>query len=267
MPYYNWYTDLHFDHLEREQISDFHQLLSTSSADGIFISGDISEGSSIIKDLTELANNFQNKIYFVLGNHDFYNSSFKYITAEVKELCKQKKNLIWMSTKGIVRLTKRHCLIGHDSWYDGRNGNYDDYIVELNDFLLIKELAACKSSVKRLKIFQQRADKAVKKVKTYLPKAMQKYKEVFFLTHIPPYHEVSFQEGKINPPEYLPYYSCKIVGDTIKEIAQAYPDSNVTILCGHTHSPRKLQITENISVEVGRAMYGFVLQAAKFTLE
>jgi hypothetical protein len=57
--------------------------------------------------------------------------------------------------------------------------------------------------------------------------------------------------------DILPYYSCKAVGDVLKDIMQARPDNKITVLCGHTHSSANVKILPNLRVVTGGVRYGW----------
>jgi len=50
-------------------------------------------------------------------------------------------HLHWLSDCGVVSLTPKTSLVGHDGWGDGRLGDYENSPVKLNDFSLIAELS------------------------------------------------------------------------------------------------------------------------------
>lgn len=62
---YAWATDTHLDRISLDERISFYQKLS--SYDGVFITGDISNGKMLISHLTELLNEVDKNVYFVLG--------------------------------------------------------------------------------------------------------------------------------------------------------------------------------------------------------
>lgn len=76
------------------------------------------------------------------------------------------------------------------------------------------------------------------------------------MTHVPPFKEACRYNGRPSQEEWLPYFSCKAVGDVLKDIMEQYPESEMTILCGHTHGRAECQILPNLLVYAGRAEYG-----------
>jgi hypothetical protein len=75
-------------------------------------------------------------------------------------------------------------------------------------------------------------------------------------THVPPFIESSFHEGKIGGPEYLPFFSCPTMGGMLLEVAEQFPEVLFQVLAGHTHSPAPLyRPVKNLSVDVDGAQY------------
>lgn len=76
------------------------------------------------------------------------------------------------------------------------------------------------------------------------------------LTHVPPFKETCWHDGRPSQEEWLPYFSCKAVGDVLKDIMEQHPESEMTVLCGHTHGQAECRILSNLLVYAGRAEYG-----------
>jgi len=55
----------------------------------------------------------------------------------------------------------------------------------------------------------------------------------------------------------LTYFSCKIIGDILLEVANKYPEIDFLVLCGHTHSESNYQALVNLMVKAGKAEYRF----------
>lgn len=75
-----------------------------------------------------------------MGNHDFYCGSIEKVRSSVSDFLKTLDKLVWLNEVNYVGLTKATALIGHDSWADGRLGDFYRSTAELNDFQLIREL-------------------------------------------------------------------------------------------------------------------------------
>lgn len=113
--------------------------ISKHNPDGVLITGDISEASTIKEHLILLADNIPVPIYFVLGNHDFYYGSIQETRKVCRELMSVYPNLFYLSSVGRVPLTEKTMLVGHDGWYDGLYSQFSENSVIMNDFYIIKE--------------------------------------------------------------------------------------------------------------------------------
>lgn len=250
-----WLTDIHLNFLKYNQRQDFLTRLSRETVDSFFISGDIGEAESIVAFLQEIESEVKRPVYFVMGNHDFYGGSIKAVRSSVFDLTKKSDKLIWLNKVDSISLTEETALVGHDSWADGRFGDFLGSTVDLNDFRYIKELKLSDRN-ERLKPMQKLADEAVKHFRKVLPKALKKHRRIVVLTHVPPFKEACCYDGQPSQEEWLPYFSCKTVGDVLKDIMEQNPKSEMTVLCGHTHGQAECRILPNLLVYAGRAEYG-----------
>ncbi|MBW1848871.1 MAG: phosphoesterase, partial [Deltaproteobacteria bacterium] len=57
--------------------------------------------------------------------------------------------------------------------------------------------------------------------------------------------------------DWLPFFSCKAVGDVLSEVMQKHQDKRMTVLCGHTHGGGKSKILPNLVVLTGPAEYRY----------
>ena len=259
-----WLTDIHLDHLNNRQIDKFLFMVSTIDADALAISGDIADGNRCSNYLSDIANAFQKTIYFVLGNHDFYGSSFKAVKDSIDRLIEANSNLKWLSKLGIISLSDKTALIGHEGWADGRLGDYSRSDMILNDYLLIKEFRpmgftngiALRPKYERLLLMQRLAAESSAHFELYLENALKSHNSVIALTHVPPFREACWHIGEISDDNGLPHFACKIVGDSMKTTMEKHPDKKLTVLCGHTHSSGTAKILPNLEVITGSAEYG-----------
>lgn len=250
-----WLTDVHLNFLKQNQIDDFFRKLSKEPVDCFFMSGDIGEADTVVNYLKLADSILKRPVYFVLGNHDFYTGSFKKVWSDVSDLTKASENLIWLNKVEHIPLTKETALVGHDSWADGRFGDYHWSDVELNDFRLIDELRLW-DRAERLKAMQELADGAANHFTEVLPKALKSHRRIIVVTHVPPFKEATWHQGKTSDDEWLPFFSCKVVGDVLKDVMGQHPSCEMTVLCGHCHSSGQCQILPNLKVATGGAEYG-----------
>ncbi|MBN1213333.1 MAG: metallophosphoesterase, partial [candidate division Zixibacteria bacterium] len=200
-----WLTDIHLDFPSPRTLVKFMRALKLSPADVIVISGDIASGPSVEHFLTKIGQKTARTLYFVLGNHDFYGSSFKTVRERVRLLTLSQPGLVWLSEKGVISLTGTTALIGHEGWADGRLGDYERSEVVLNDYLHIMEFqpsgftggTALRPKSERLLIMQRLADEAAAHFEKYLEEALQSHRAVLAITHVPPFEQASRYRGEL----------------------------------------------------------------------
>lgn len=229
--------------------------LCDKNADAILISGDIAQAPTIEEHLSKMAQSLASPIYFVLGNHDFYHGSISGVRATVTNLSKGSPHLHWLNVCGAVYLSSTTCLVGHDGWGDARLGDYHNSAVMLNDFLLVSELTGL-SRGELLQQLHQLGDEAAEHFKTVLPEVFKSAEHVVVLTHVPPFLEAAWYNGQYCDSDWLPFFSCKAVGDILTKIMQKHQDKRMTVLCGHTHGGGTSQILPNLVALTGQARYG-----------
>src|SRR3989339_1140263 len=177
-----WLTDIHLNFLKQKQLDAFLKALSGELADCFFISGDIAEADSVVKYLKQMSAALKRPIYFVLGNHDYYGSSIVAVRARLADWTQKQSGLVWLNKVDYISLTQESALVGHDSWADGRLGDYEWSSVDLNDFRCIDELKLW-DRAERLKAMQGLANEAAVHLKRVLPLSLKDHRHVIVLNH------------------------------------------------------------------------------------
>jgi len=250
-----WATDIHLDFLDAAQIDAFTRRMDESRADAFLLGGDIAKAGSVERHLRALESRLLRPIYFVLGNHDFYIGSISRVRAAMKELSGRSKLLRWLPAVGVIELGPQTALIGHDGWGDARIGNVDTTPIHLNDFVMIEELSSLRRDARRDRL-RALGDEAAAFIRETLPQAFARRPKAVFLTHVPPFRESCWHDGKISGEDWLPYFTCKAVGDALLEILHGHPEWDLTVLCGHTHGEGTTEPLPNLRVWTGGADYG-----------
>ena len=250
-----WVNDIHLEFLSERAIAKFFDELKVTDADCILVGGDIGQADTVCDYLRHMESALQCPIYFVLGNHDFYRGSIADVRTSVSRLVSSSDWLRYLSISGTIKLTAKTCLIGHDGWGDGRCGDFHGSEVALNDFQLIQELSGLPRK-DLLAELQRLGDEAGSYFRSLLPKAVGTYDHIVVLTHVPPFLEAAWHGGRYCDDDWLPFFSCRVAGDVLKDAMLRYVHKRMTVLCGHTHGGGTSQISANLTSFTGPARYG-----------
>ncbi len=249
-----WCTDIHLDHLSEKGRVRFAESLRDSTCDAVILTGDLSHAPVIRSHLAELALSLARPIWFVLGNHDFYEGSIEGVRRDVRELALRDPWLRYLPDAGAVPLDADTVLVGCDGFGDGRLGRVIETPIVLNDHLLIRELAGLPRSVLAARLAAL-GDQEATALSGLLAKTTDA-RRVIVATHVPPFRESTWHEGAPSNDDWLPFFSCKAVGDVLRDHAEWHPQQSVVVLCGHTHSPGVAEMAPNLVVHTGAADYG-----------
>jgi len=263
-----WITDIHLD-MVGNLSSRLHSLAAEIiNCDALLITGDISISSTLIQHLSMIEMIIAKPVYFVLGNHDYYGSTFGGVRRNVVDFCNSSSYLRYMNSVSYIKLGERKYLIGHDGWYDAQNGNPYGQSVLMNDWIQITNFnsalrASRGNSVIDKNIIielsrmmaQESANNIAKKIKLIIKDS----DHIVVMTHVPPFKEsfnTSDKYREISSLEIMPWYTSKIMGDTLMSAAKTYPHVKFTVLSGHLHSHYDQDLLNNLTVKVGKAKYG-----------
>lgn len=248
-----WLTDIHLNFIRLpEAPKAFGEYLAKEvQLDSVVISGDISESPTLQDHLKWFSEGLGKPVHFVLGNHDFYRSS-------IRTTLKRASNIPnWLTRKGVVELTPKVALVGHEGWYDAILGDpYSDF--SMSDWESIKEYRRQFRQRDRQGVIRLSRDlslAAVRAFKPILESALEKYSLVIMVTHVPPFELSSFYQLKVSPPKTRPWYTSKMMGDLLLEVMSQRPDKRLLVLCGHTHHSATYMPLRNLHVLTGHATY------------
>ena len=250
-----WATDIHLNFLRPHERAIFYSAIQECQSDAVFITGDIAETPCLREFLHEMQQAIDVPLYFVLGNHDFYHGSLETVRREIQDWCLTQSGLTYLSSSGIIELSPQTVLVGHDGWGDGRFGNYQQSPVRLSDQELIRDFQGLDRKAVLTKLYDL-GDESAAYLHEVLTKALDSYEQIMCLTHVPPFKEACWYQGKMGNDDWLPYFACKAVGEVLLEVTQDRPDRHVTVLCGHTHNAGTVQVLPNLRVLTGSAEYG-----------
>lgn len=249
-----WITDIHLNFVDSDGIERFCNKILSTDADAVLLSGDIGEAPTLGSYLDLLQERLRRPIYFVLGNHDFYQGAIVDVRNQAVAITQQSPWLRWLPAVDGVELTPQVALVGHDGWSDGRLGEFHGSSVRLNDYELIEELRGLAKPALLAKL-NALGDEAASYLHRVLLQVLPHFAEVIVLTHVPPFREACLYQGKPGDDEWLPHFTCNAVGDMLVKMAKGHPDHRLTVLCGHAHHAAEVQMLPNLWVKTGAATY------------
>lgn len=250
-----WLTDIHLDFVEDDAIRAFGERIAAEKADVVLVTGDLSVAPTLVRDMKLLADGLGQTLRFVLGNHDFYGSDIASVHQLVTALTASDPRFEWLGIMEALPLGEHSALIGIDGWGDARLGNADTTPVLLNDFIRITDLISSDRDELLAKL-RALGDAEASRARPRLARALERYWHVVVATHVPPFAEACWHAASTANADWLPWFTCKAVGDVLLEAAQAHTSARITVLCGHTHGAGSTQILDNLEVHTGAAEYG-----------
>jgi len=250
-----WVTDVHLDFLDLVARRGFADDVKATGCTGILATGDISTARRLTQHLTELADRAAVPVWFVLGNHDYYHGNIATVRDAVRALCASHPHLRWLHGAGVVTVAPGVALVGVDGWGDARLGAPETTSVILNDFVHIEDLAWLPVPARNTAL-RALGDESAAVLDADLAAALQGHGRVLVATHVPPFAEAAWHEGKPSDADWLPFFSCAAVGAVLRRHAEANPTRRIDVYCGHTHSPGLVRVRDNLIVHTGGAAYG-----------
>lgn len=271
-----WATDIHLDWLNHPQASQrFGEYLrEETSGEAFVLTGDLSEAPSLVHHLQELQDGLQRSTYFVLGNHDYYKGSFESVEKAAA------KFELWLDHGEVHKLTEKVALVGSEGWYDAEFGYPMAPKFGMTDWQAIEDLSKLPGTpfgIRRITIVdgkvrdvfldeaarqrvidvcRERARDFAERARASLLNALESFERVIFATHYPPFEGATWHNGDLSGAAWKPWFSSKVMGEMLLEVADAHPDRKILVLCGHTHSSGTYTPRENLQVLTGASVYG-----------
>jgi Icc-related predicted phosphoesterase len=249
-----WITDPHFNHCPLAAWDRLIAQVHACQCDGLIISGDISEGDDVVFQLRRLADAVGLPIHFVLGNHDFYHSSIERTRDAIRIAVAEHPLLNYLTDSAPVSIGGV-ALIGVDGWGDATVGDYQRSTVRLNDFRLIDDFFLASPSLWK-SILRDLGQCSARRLESLLLSANELHKRLLVVTHVPPFRQACWYQGKTTDDNWAPFFVSGQCGDALIDFAQSKPDSTIDVLCGHTHSGGIAKMRDNLIITTAGADYG-----------
>lgn len=253
-----WISDPHLNLTTQSRIKNLCKEIShEDDCIGIVITGDIAESDSVLTHLITLKKEIDLPIYFVLGNHDYYNSSIIEVYNNLN--ANLPANINWLTDCDFIRISSSVAIVGHDNWWDGRAGSLDsmgllDGLIMAPDYTLIKDVA-WKNKEDRFVKLREMADDSADKIIGKLSCAFRENDEIILCVHVPPFEQSCEHNGKKMANNWLPHFCHKKLGDMLIELMKTRQNKKLTVLAGHTHESTVYRPLKNLKVKVASANY------------
>lgn len=271
-----WLTDIHLDWLtefihepggvmtstgrvlSEPQVASFCRKVMAEKPDSVVITGDISTTQGLEVHLMWLEKYLPGiPVYFVLGNHDYYNGSINAVRASIAKYDGTKTRTQWLNVTGVVKLTEKTALVGHDGWYDGGYSDWFKSKLIMTEYVLTSDFRFQPPTLQHRRMVEL-ATQCGHHIDRHVQDAASKgFQHVVFATHVPPFRENSrAPDRSLSDKDWLPNMSSKIAGDALLRAAEAYPGVKFTCLSGHTHTSCSQDYRPNLTCLTGHAKYG-----------
>ena len=269
-----WCTDIHLDHLweaifvngltdgsrrpSEVKVAQFCQKILDKNPDSVLITGDNSIAPMIETHLGWLEKHIPGvPIYFTLGNHDYYDGSIQNVRSHINKYDGVNHHgAIWLNTQGVVKLTDKTALVGHDGWYDGGYSDWFKSRLVMTEYHVTQEFRFQPPLVVHKRL-QELAQECADHILNHVEVATQTYKNVLFATHVPAFRNNSrAPDRRLSDSQWLPNMSSKKAGDALLHVAKNHPEVKFTCLSGHTHTSWEEQYLANLREITGASRYG-----------
>ena len=228
-----WITDAHLDHLSGTLQDAWLEKLAKSPADMLLLGGDTANSSTFSRMHRRIKEVFPGKVALVAGNHDYYNTSISDFRAELTCLHRAGVIVFEPGCQSGTASAGRGCLSLRQRGLGRRlRGCADATPMELNDEHLIAKLRSGNLTARLRELGKESAEH----LQTQLAAVPEDASCVIVLTHVPPWPEATWHEGRRSDAMALPRFCWQMGGIVISQAAERMPQTQLIVLCGHTHS-------------------------------
>ena len=253
MRVFAWLSDIHLDMVSEDIFLQCMKQIRESDACGIWLTGDIATGRDVDLWLKRIQKETDLPVYFVLGNHDYYHSSVEEVEHMVRSLCVSEAEFFWMDAEDPIWISEKDVLVGVGGWGDAKSGDFETTPIRINDHRFIENFSDISRA--QLKILLQERGEMM--AETLFEKLQQckKASTIWVLTHVPPFPQACWFQGRFGDPTWTPDFVCASVGDALQKFATQYSTINIRVLCGHGHNRGYVQMEPNLVIYTAAADY------------
>lgn len=257
-----WITDAHLDHLSETVKDAWLEKLAGTRADMLLLGGDTANSRIFSRMIGRIKGAFPGMIALVAGNHDYYHTSISDFRAE---LAVHHRSGVIVFEPGCqsqpLQLAEGIYLCGSGGWGDATAGYADAAGMALNDENLIAELRTGNLTARLRELGKESA----KHLHVQLAAVPEGASCVIIVTHVPPWPEAAWHEGRRSDALALPRFCWQAGGNAISQAAERMPQTRFIVLCGHTHSDG-IWTKGNMTCHTAGSAYGRIDHSGMITL-
>lgn len=230
----------------------------------LLLGGDLADSRVFFELFGRIREAFAKPIALVAGNHDYYHSSIARFRPELVELLAHGV-IVWEPGCHSlpVRIEESVYLCGSGGWGDCTAGFAKSSGMALNDEYCIEELRLAPDLTLLLRDLGHESANHLQAQLDVIPTDA---KSVIILTHVPPWPEACWHQGRRSDFLALPRFCWQTGGQVISQAAARMPQTRFLVLCGHTHSEGFWE-SENITCHTAGAVYGEIRLAGMVEID
>ena len=252
-----WVTDPHFDQCDISKIENLIKDIKKQKVDAVLVTGDIAEKGTTGLYLQFLQRGLKLPVWFVLGNHDWYN-----ISRERGEEILSKylsDDLVLLDNTQEIKLNKKSCLVGGENWWDAAFGDtfglIDGYVMG-EDYQKIDYITPQSIDKAPFDRVRKLSKDCSEKILDKIVEAFKTYDKVYLAVHVPPFKEACVVGGIQIPNNWLNHFCDFGLGTKLKLLMEQNPEKKLKVFAGHTHGKITVKVLDNLTVKVGKAKVG-----------
>jgi predicted phosphodiesterase len=251
-----WCSDTHFNLWTLSSKRRFFTGLNDRGVERLIISGDVSTGRVVERDLEVMSRFFNGHVHFVLGNHDYHGRYIDSVHTDVQRITRTYPRLHWLTHEHVVSLSDDVALIGTEGWYDAIDCSVNAMKLT-TDWHMTFDFSRQENMYERVEAWRNMANRSSDVITDRLERALDAHRMVYVVTHFPPWKEATRAVGTLLEGLWVPYNTNVALGKAIERVMVGRNDEYVVVLAGHTHVPCNVRISNNIECRVaGSSCWG-----------